>query len=395
MVSDSFTEVTRQGWFSRIKDSFKGILTGAIFLLISVVLLFWNEGRAVKRHKALKAGEAAVVSVSSDEVTVANEGKLIHITGLAETGETLFDKEFGVQVNAIKLKRNVKMYQWHEKKESKSKKNVGGSKTTETTYSYYKSWSESTIDTSSFKKPEGHENPEMTYKNELFTAKDVTLGAFSLSGSLVAKISSFEPFPLDSSVKDIPDYLKEILKVHGDGFYSGDNPGNPQVGDMKISFQIVNPVAVSIVSVQSCETFKPYQAETGSVELLQTGTFTAQQMFEAAKSQNKMMTWILRLVGFILMLAGFSMIFKILSVLADVLPILGSIVSFGTGIIAFLLSISLSLIVIAIGWLFYRPLLGISLLALAGGVIFGIIKVLRKTGNKQAAIAGQPQKELS
>jgi hypothetical protein len=71
------------------------------------------------------------------------------------------------------------------------------------------------------------------------------------------------------------------------------------------------------------------------------------------------MTWILRLVGFILMLVGFSLLFRPLSVLADVVPFIGDIVGVGTGFVAFLLSLPLSLLVISVARIFYRPLIGI------------------------------------
>jgi hypothetical protein len=85
------------------------------------------------------------------------------------------------------------------------------------------------------------------------------------------------------------------------------------------------------------------------------------------------------------MMIGLSMIFKVFSVLADVLPFLGSIVEAGTGFIAFLLAGVLSLITIAVAWIVFRPLLGIILLAVAGGLIVligGKIKAgkARKTG---------------
>jgi len=114
MSPDTVTEVTSQSWFSRIGDSFKGIIGGILLILIAVVLLFWNEGRAVKRYKTLQEGRGAVVSVSVTTVDPANEGKLIHVTGTAETDATLTDPIFGISVNAVKLRRSVEMYQWEE-----------------------------------------------------------------------------------------------------------------------------------------------------------------------------------------------------------------------------------------------------------------------------------------
>lgn len=70
------------------------------------------------------------------------------------------------------------------------------------------------------------------------------------------------------------------------------------------------------------------------------------------------------------MFVGTALVFKPLKVLADVLPLAGRIVGAGTGFIAFLLSFVGSTTIIALSWLWYRPLLGIALLAIAVGGLF-------------------------
>ena len=52
----AFTETTRIGWGSRLMESIKGVIAGLILFLLSFLVLFWNEGRAVKTHKGLQEG---------------------------------------------------------------------------------------------------------------------------------------------------------------------------------------------------------------------------------------------------------------------------------------------------------------------------------------------------
>ncbi len=166
------------------------------------------------------------------------------------------------------------------------------------------------------------------------------------------------------------------------------NPGAPEVGDVRISWTYVpDTMPISIVSCQQGNTFTPYVAENGyTVDLLQMGTKSKEVMFQSAKDSNTMWTWILRFVGWLMMYMGLKMILAPLSVLADVLPILGNIVGMGTGIIAFFVSSIVALVVIAIAWLFYRPVLGIVLLAAAIGLVVMLIKK-----KKQAAPAPAPE----
>ncbi|MCX6354099.1 MAG: TMEM43 family protein [Candidatus Aureabacteria bacterium] len=380
MSQDSFSEVTQESWFGRIGGSIKGIVVGLVLFAVSFPLLFWNEGRAVKRYNTLKEGAGAVISVSSRSVTPGNSGKLVHMTGKAETKEILSDPAFGVSANALKLSRLVEMYQWEEKKESKKQKKLGGGAETTTTYNYNKAWSDRQISSAEFKYPENHENPaSMPYTPSRWIAELVHLEAFRLPWSLVREINDFTPLVMESDAS-LPEGLRGKARVYNGGFYIGNDPATARIGDMRISFKVVKPMEVSIIARQVDDTFEPYTTKAGgTIELLQTGVHSAEEMIHAAERSNQVLTWILRLVGFLLMSVGLAMVFSPLSVIADLLPILGSIVGAGTGIISFLVAAILSLVTIGIAWVVYRPLLGIILLAVAFGLTVVVRSKLRKS----------------
>jgi hypothetical protein len=148
----------------------------------------------------------------------------------------------------------------------------------------------------------------------------------------------------------------------------------------------VLPGPVSLIAKQTSQTFEPYIAKAGgSIEMLSTGTVSAESMFAAAHASNKLMTWGLRLLGAVLMFVGFNLLFRPLSVLADIVPLFGTIVGAGTGIIALLLSVPLSLLTISVAWIFYRPLVGVPL-ALAA--VVGFVFLFRKlAAQKKAKLA--------
>jgi hypothetical protein len=96
------------------------------------------------------------------------------------------------------------------------------------------------------------------------------------------------------------------------------------------------------------------------------------------------------------MASAFGMIFRPISVLADVLPILGDIAESGISIISGLIAFALSMLIIALAWLWYRPLIGILLLVLMGAAVFGIITLIAKVrAAKKAAPAAQPAPEAT
>jgi hypothetical protein len=384
------TEVTSQSWGGRIKESIKGFIFGLGLFAFAFPVLWMNEGRAVKTEKSLKEGQGAVVSVPSDKIDAANEHKLVHLTGRATTDETLKDADFLVARNAIKLRRTVEMYQWEEKKEEKERKKLGGGTEKVTTYSYAKAWSDDTIDSANFKES-GHDNPSaMPYPSGEQSATKVTLGAFTLSSSLVGKMNQFETVPVDDkNLSALPKKMRSQLKIADGAFYAGANPADPQIGDARVKFAAVVPEDVSVVAQQEGNSFQPYKAQAGmDIEMLKRGIIGAQQMFEAALKENTIMTWILRIVGFVMMFIGLALLFRPLSVLGDVVPMFGSVLAFGTGLAALSIAAVLSVGTIGVAWIVFRPVLGIVLLAAAIGLL--VLVAMRGKKRVVAKASAQP-----
>lgn len=387
MAEDSYTEITRKSWSSRLLESIKSVLFGIVLFVAAFPVLFWNEGRAVRRAKSLEEGASVVITVPADSVDTGNEKKLVHMTGEATTTETLSDPDFGVSAPAIKLERRVEMYQWKEEKHSETRTKVGGEEETVTTYTYSRTWSPRLIDSSSFKKREGHENPRaMPVESQNWTAKKVTLGVFTLSEAQVGMLEKSEPLTVDANAAAaLPPAMKQRAKLDQGGYYMGKDPASPGIGDAKVTFQVVRPATVSIVARQIGSTFEAYPSKAGDTILLLTyGTVSADSMFKAAEKANVIFTWILRAVGFFMMALGIYMVFNPLAVLADVLPILGSLAGAGIGFFAGAVALLLSLVTIAVAWFFYRPLLGTTLLVLAGAGLAGLIYLGRQRKKKGA-----------
>lgn len=390
---DEFTEYEEQGWFSRIMESIKSVAIGGVMFLVAFPLLFANEGCAVKTAKSLEEGAAAVVSVKSNaKVDPQYEGKLVHMTGNAVAQAPLKDPALGVQASAIKLSRNVEMYQWVETKKTKTKKKAGGKKVKKTTYSYKKDWADSFHDSSHFKKKKGHTNPgDMPYKKDEWHSKSVKFGAFDLPETLVSKIHKYEDFPVNKEMlAALPADLKHNAKISGNSIYVGHDPKNPIIGDLRITYKVVkSDQPVSIVAQQMGSSFTKYQTEAGNaIALLDTGKVTADKMFADAQAANTMMTWIVRIAGMAMMFFGIMMVFKPLVVVADVVPLVGDMLELGIGLFAGLAAFGLSFLTISIAWIFYRPLIGIPLLLLAiGGLAAAFVMGKKKKAAKAAAPA--------
>jgi hypothetical protein len=380
------TVTTSTSWFSRLGTSVKNILFGLLLVIGSIVLLFWNEGRAVKTDQSLKEGASAVISVSSEKKDPANEGKLIHFSGLARTPSVLTDVDFGVGGSALKLHRIVEVYQWKENTTSNTVEKLGGGTETTTTYSYDKDWSDNLIGSSSFKEAEAHQNPtSKRFEDKEWIAQNVNVGVYTISEDLLNSLSGYQPLTLTQEMfATLPSTTQEQLKLVGNIIYFQTSDATlPEIGNNRIHYESIAPQVISIIAKQSGAALVPYETKNGrTISMIQTGDETAKEMFAGAVANNQMMTWILRFLGMILMFSGFKMILELLPVVASVIPFIGRILGAGVSLVCALLTLIVSTITIAVAWITYRPLVGIILLLLAGlGYVF-LMRTSKKASTK-------------
>ncbi|MBO7569063.1 MAG: TMEM43 family protein [Bacteroidaceae bacterium] len=443
----AYQEKTTTGYGTRVGNSLKAVLMGFVLIIGATILLWWNEGRAVKTADMLEDAQGACVEMPNpDKKSAEFEGELVCATAMANTDETLTDTQFGISENAISLSRKVEYFQWVEHSESKSEDKLGGKQETTTTYTYSQEWVSSPVNSGDFKDP-AYQGKNYTWANiesQDVWAEKVTFGAYVLNESLIHSISSTEAVELnvneqvlasmDKSVADvyarikgvpavnataaqaepavavddsvktaIPDSIKQDNKVDleyvhqaGNVIYLGRTMNAPEIGDVRITFEKTVPAKVTVVSQVEGNTFKPFVAKNKKkFQTLRMGKKTIEEIFEEENEANSMWTWILRIVGTLLVISGIKSLFSFVETLLKVVPFLSSLFAFGVGIIATIIGIVYSLIVIALAWIFYRPVLGIILLLIAGFLVwvfaFNGKKKLAELANKgKAAPAEAP-----
>lgn len=388
-MSDSFREVTRTSWFSRVARSFVGTLVGIVLVIASIVGLFWNEGRAVTTARSLAEGAGIAVSVGSDSVDPGNEGSLVHISGAVSTMSRPADGSFGISVDGLRLVRVAEMYQWHEERRSETETKLGGDQETVTTYNYTRDWSDRPIDSGSFKQPGGHANPPMEIRGQSFQVPEASLGAFRLDTPVLDRVGGEERLAVTPAQREAVEAAFGGTKPVGivDGrIYLANDAVTPVVGDYRIGYRWVPLGPLSIIGRQAGDGLAPYQTQAGDALLIvDTGSLSADQMFEQAQASNVVVTWILRAVGLLVLTIGFALMLALFGVLADVIPFLGSLVRFGTTILALVLAVLVGAVTIAFAWFWYRPLLALAILG--GGAVIAYLLTLagRKKAQNQPA----------
>ena len=195
-----------------------------------------------------------------------------------------------------------------------------------------------------------------------------------LPDSVKAQLDSLQAVN-DSIVKSMAnaENKKDLQYIHqaGNVLYFGRVPGAPEVGDVRVTFEKVVPAKVTVMAVVDGDTFKPFKTKNGKrFQTLVMGQKSGDEIIEAEKEANNMILWFLRILGVMIVIGGLKGIFGFIETILKVVPFIAGIFGWGVGLVCTVLGVVWSLIVIALAWLFYRPLLGISLLVLAGLLIW-------------------------
>lgn len=333
----------RENFSLCILDTFVATLFGLSLLFISLIGLFLGESLFVHKAQVLEQKSQIVISTYTDYIDESNDGMLIHLSGKATTRTILKDSLFDLTVdNAIKLRRVVEKYQWKD----------GGY-----------SWSEP-------------ENPYFVpFSGKTFIAQQITLGGFILSSSLVDKINHYQWLAMEEyRIKQVQEnfsayFPDKKLHFYSGNYYIGKNPAHPLNGDLRIRFEIVPFEIISIVAKQLGSSWLTYITHIGGdIELLEYGAVSADKMFQHAKIESQIVIdrLIALIVVFLMMFLCVFLIVAVLAILSDIVPFLAIQLNF---LMPLVITVSLFLITIAIAWVNYSLMLGITLFVIAVGFL--------------------------
>ncbi len=371
------------GYFRRVKNSIGAMLIGFLLIPASMVLHAWNEYRTVHRSRGL-AEAKEIVETIPDANALASEldQKLVHLSGFADTEETLVDGEFFVRQKALHLARRAEMFQWVEKEKKNSENNQK-----EYTYSY--AWVNEPVDSSRFRQPNGHENPSMPFRGMKVSAENVLVGAYKLDNDLRDQIDAWAPveIPEEAIKENLPDEKQESYLFRNNELFIGvdgtPEPERPQIGDMRIQFEAVMPTDVSFVAQLRGGTFGEFRTSNGeAIHDLYLGTLSAEDVMQRLETENTVLAWGLRILGLAICVGGFAMCLKPLSAVVSFIPFAESLTGALTFVVALLLGGMVSLVVVGISWIAVRPLFGISLLAIAAIAIYLVSRINRRQNDQ-------------
>ncbi len=178
---------------------------GALLLAFAV-----SAGASTPATAAIASGQGAPPAPADKPAQEAPVGS-------PKPGQVTRDAEFGVVTRQFGLERTVEMYQWHRAGQG-----------------YFAGWSLEPVDSTGF--APGHANPgAFPLQSRQWRALRVTLDGKPLAGSAVARFGEWRSFRPNFSA--LPGNLSATFQPEGDGLGSAENPLDPQVGDLRVTWR--------------------------------------------------------------------------------------------------------------------------------------------------------------
>ncbi len=360
---DEFVQKTIISWPQRMAGAIAGLIFAPIFVFAGFFALKHGE---IKHAKTTNALNVVIHEVESPEE--ARVGEVFRYVGTVYSpGERYRDEQFNLEIDAIKVYRQVYSYQWFERESERKKRTANGEETTEKTYTYSKKWSRTLINSDRFKIREGHENPKTrAAEPQLFEQEEILMGQYILHEKFRKALLNYRLLPLRQDMFSSVEYMildtlntaicpgdqlkTDISKASYGGsrtktssLYLGNGmPDNPQIGDTRIEYWYLPTEVYTVVGEKSRNMIIPQSnsdlfihselpcggvrhSPYGDFGMLFSGDQTVKEMFQIVHRSNDKMFVLLRFIGLVFVVAGFAIFGNPLRLLFGWIPFLGAI----------------------------------------------------------------------
>lgn len=239
-------------------------VVGAVLVLAGVGLVAMNARGLLNYRQAASRHGGEVIELGVDAQPQAGQhGYMARVVGTPRVVEAPRDAEFNLRVDTPVLVRHVEMFQWREI-------NIGGN------VHYELDWVDRPVDASHFVNPRGHMNPaSFPLSGKQFDAGLVQMGGFSLGPVLVHALPGSARVTPDSAA--LPENLAASFSRYHDFLVTSAHPGDPRLGDVRVSWDEVPLRQVTIVgrldgdhlvAATDASDGKGYSVQVGEVPLL-------------------------------------------------------------------------------------------------------------------------------
>ena len=239
-------------------------LIGGLLVLSGIGLEALNASSLIDFREASGRHGGEVIELGADaQPQPGQHGYMARLAGTPKVVEAPHDPQFNQSADTPVLVRNVEMFQWRE---IRIADNVH----------YELDWVDRPVDSGRFQDPRGHANPgRFPISGQQFDAGLVQMGGFALGRVLVHALPGSQLIEPDAG--KLPQNLAVTFTRHDDYLVTSAHPGDPRLGDLRVSWSAVPLQQVTIVArldgsrlqaAADADDGKGYQVQVGDVPLL-------------------------------------------------------------------------------------------------------------------------------
>lgn len=411
------------------------IFIGAIFLTR------WNEGAYVSSQETLQAAYSQVHEYPcSNTTSIPVDGvSLVFLQGCPLDGMPEWSSGsfvFLQRPRGVWFETSMEMYQWSEKSHSRTTKDsVGGGKTTVKWWSHERGWHselrsspthcdqasgpDSICDRSticdgpfvgnSLDSNRPHCNPNRlpnapTSGKQYTLARTIRTGPVFPNNDQLAMVTSrravlpdAESLGSETATLPITALIPSNSRLEGGAVTSTPLDSPVRVGDVRVRWYTSTAQKASLLAAVDVDaTMVPWYSGVTKrvagaqdhINELQEGDVPLEVFFATLQSHLETRVWLLRVVSLVLFVVGTWLVLSPLSVMPDIIPflgpIVGDVVGCVLGVMACLWGGFTFLLVTAICWISFRPMVGIPLLLSALALAYAAIRLRRRAAEKSA-----------
>jgi Transmembrane protein 43 len=120
----------------------------------------------------------------------------------------------------------------------------------------------------------------MQYRGASYSSRDATLGAYRPGPNVIDRLPASGTVRLDPALANaLAGRVKGPVHVADGNIYLGDDPSQPRIGDLRISYQFAPAGPTSIIARQAGNGFAEYQTQAGDrLLMVRPGTHSAADM---------------------------------------------------------------------------------------------------------------------
>ena len=347
-----------------------------VLLLAGSAGLFWNEWRSASQSATLLAGERSVVSLAANAVPTVPPAGLVHLAAEARPREAIVDDVFPVRSDGLRLDRTVEMYQWRELREGSGD---------DREYRYERVWAEGRIPSEHFRAGGSRVNPAPpSIASGRAYPTEVSIGAFGVAPALVELLPASEAV-IVTGAADV--YVGGQLYRAPGAAFSTSHQSSPEIGDVRVRFAAVPAGPISVLGGVDGSIVDRWTAPNGkSLAMASPGVRTADAMLAAAYRSNALATWGIRLAATLALFVGQALLLSRLDRHFQGIRALHAELQAGLVLpLGVTLAVAWALVIIAVAWAVFRPLMSLGLITASIVMLFVLIWVSERRARSRGA----------